>query len=114
MSKSTNGFLAFVTGALIGSMVSILYAPRSGEETRHLLRENSKDIKEKTMKSIQEIQDAAQKSIEEMQDFADAMNKEARQRMEKIRNEMQKISEEGFENLEEQTEDEEILEPEAA
>ena len=79
MSKNS-GFLAFFTGGLIGATVALLYAPRSGEETRQLLVQNSQEIKDKAMKSIQEVQDSALVAIEEAQARIEALNKETRER----------------------------------
>jgi gas vesicle protein len=39
-------FLAgFLTGALVGAVVALLFAPRSGEETRRLLQERGIELK---------------------------------------------------------------------
>ena len=37
MSKSSKTFLAFMTGATVGSVLGILYAPDKGENTRNKL-----------------------------------------------------------------------------
>lgn len=37
MSKSSRTFLAFITGAAVGGILGILYAPDSGENTRNKL-----------------------------------------------------------------------------
>ncbi len=43
--NKTAAFLSgFLWGALTGFVVGILYAPRSGDETREVLKENSKEL----------------------------------------------------------------------
>jgi len=84
MSKKS-GLFVFLAGALIGSTASLLYAPRSGEETRKLLAENSQEIKDKVVNSIQEAQDSALTAIEESKAGIEALNKEAKERFAKLR-----------------------------
>lgn len=80
MSKKT-GIFALIAGGLIGAGVALLYAPRSGEDTRQLLVENSQDIKDKALKSIQEVQESALIAIEESRARLEALNLETRKRL---------------------------------
>ncbi len=45
---------AFVVGALAGAGVALLYAPRSGKETRQLLADRVKKLKGKAKEGIEE------------------------------------------------------------
>lgn len=51
MSDSNNGsavtgmFAAFAVGALLGAGLAILYAPRSGKETREMMGQKAHDLK---------------------------------------------------------------------
>ena len=83
MSKKS-GFFTFLAGGLIGAAVAILYAPRSGEETRQILTSNSQEIKEKAVKSIQEVQDSALIAIEEAQMRFETLNQETKERFVKL------------------------------
>lgn len=85
MSKKS-GFFAFIFGGLIGAAAALLYAPRSGEETRQLLVENSQEIKDKALKSIQEVQESALKTIEDAQTRMETLNMEARERIARLQN----------------------------
>ena len=78
--RKKSGFL-FIAGGLIGAAVTLLYAPRSGEETRQLLVENSQEIKDKALKSIQEVQDLALDSIEDTRARLEILNQETRERL---------------------------------
>jgi gas vesicle protein len=61
------GFSTFLLGAALGAGVALLYAPRSGEETRNMLRQRSI-----------EMRDTATAKLEEAQYKADTLNKQAR------------------------------------
>lgn len=60
---STNTFKAYLTGFTIGGLiattVTLLYAPRTGEETRDYLRNRSEEAQEKTRQFLQETQQRA-------------------------------------------------------
>ena len=45
---------AFVVGALAGAGISLLYAPRSGKETRELLAEKARRLQGKARESLEE------------------------------------------------------------
>ena len=42
-SDTTNRLAWFLTGAIIGATVAILYAPKSGRDTRQYLQDKSRD-----------------------------------------------------------------------
>ncbi|MBI3849325.1 MAG: YtxH domain-containing protein [Verrucomicrobia bacterium] len=47
-SSQVRGFLtAFAVGALMGAGMALLYAPRSGKETRDLLAQRTRELKNK-------------------------------------------------------------------
>ena len=88
---STGKFLAgFVVGGAIGAIAGILLAPQSGEETRDLLCDASKDAVRKTDKTVKDIQDKADSVVTEMQQKGDEI-------MEKIQNLINKQKEESEE-----------------
>ena len=69
---STGKFLAgFVVGGAIGAIAGILLAPQSGEETRDLLTDASKDVAKKTDKTVKEIQDKADTVVSDLQKRSD-------------------------------------------
>ena len=55
--SSTGFFSGLILGALIGGDVALLYAPRSGTETRQLVKEKTLDIKEKATKAAAPLWD---------------------------------------------------------
>lgn len=65
-------FLAgFVIGGTLGAVAGILLAPQSGEETRELLSDTSKDIVQKTDRTVKEIQEKADYVVSDLQKKGD-------------------------------------------
>lgn len=60
---STSTVKAYLTGFTIGGLlattVTLLYAPRSGEETRTMLRDRSEEAQEKTRQFLADSQQRA-------------------------------------------------------
>lgn len=69
---SAGRFLAgFIVGGALGAIAGILLAPQSGEETRELLSDASKDVVKKTDKTVKDIQDRADTVVSELQQKGD-------------------------------------------
>jgi gas vesicle protein len=68
MSQKTMKFGAFMTGALfgglVGAAVAMLYAPRSGEETRTIIKDKSTELKDKAVERGDELRHQAQEAAE--------------------------------------------------
>jgi gas vesicle protein len=90
-------FLGFVLGGLTGAAVALLFAPRSGDETRKLLVDRSQMMKEDALDSIQEAQEVAIDRINEAQVHFDTKTKELLSRLQSIG---KNISEEDIDALE--------------
>lgn len=70
--SSAGKFLAgAIIGGAIGAIAGILLAPQSGEETRELLNDASKDVAKKTDKTVREIQDKADVVVSDLQKKGD-------------------------------------------
>lgn len=102
MSKQSNssGFWAFVMGGLIGAVAGILYAPRSGKETRELLVSEGEELKVKTATTLQKAQESALESFKETQRRAEELNQEARERIAQLQKIAQDMAAEQKESLE--------------
>ena len=69
---SAGRFLAgFIVGGALGAIAGILLAPQSGEETRELLNDASKDLAKKTDKTVRDIQDKADTAVSDLQQKGD-------------------------------------------
>ena len=66
-SSPVGGYLAaFAIGALVGAGVAILYAPRSGKETRDLIARRTRELKEKAAETVQDARDMVRGKREEV------------------------------------------------
>jgi gas vesicle protein len=72
-SKTGSTFTAFLVGGLIGGAIALLYAPRSGQETRDILLEEGQTRADQAMQSLR----SAQARME-------AMNQETRERLQQL------------------------------
>ena len=80
MSDERNGgasgiLLSFILGGLTGAALAILFAPRSGKETREILgeriregRERGRQIRDKVVARSREMLDDAQDFVEEQRE----------------------------------------------
>ena len=69
---SAGKFLAgFVVGGALGALAGILLAPQSGEETREILSDASKDVAKKTDKTVKDIQEKADAVVSDLQQKSD-------------------------------------------
>lgn len=82
--NNKNSYLGFLLGGIIGAAIGMLYAPRSGDETRQMLADNSQEMKDKAMKSVQEAQETTMASIREAQMKLEALNEEVMTRVNKL------------------------------
>jgi gas vesicle protein len=56
--------ISFLTGTVIGAGIALLVAPRTGEETREILKGYGYDLKEKGSKIPTHIKDSAEHAID--------------------------------------------------
>lgn len=79
-------FLAgFLTGALVGAVAALLFAPRSGEETRRLLQEQGIALKTHVEQVASEARSHAEAALIEARRRAEEAAAEARRRAGELR-----------------------------
>jgi gas vesicle protein len=61
-------FIGFLIGAIAGVAVGFLYAPKSGKETRALLREKVGEIKDKAGEMTEKARDVASEAGRRVRD----------------------------------------------
>lgn len=60
-SNSVGGYLAaFAIGALVGTAVALMYAPRSGNETRDLLAKKGRELKDQASEALDDAKEFVQ------------------------------------------------------
>ena len=58
--------LAFFTGFMAGAVISLLYAPSSGKETRQKIRDTSIDAKNRTVEFANQASESARQGVQAM------------------------------------------------
>ena len=77
MSEQDSGFsagtilLSFFFGGLIGAGVALLTAPKTGEETRRMIKELAEEVKEKAEDYIDQAKGTATAYVEKGKDFVE-------------------------------------------
>ena len=56
-NEKTNGILGFLAGAAVGAALGVLFAPRSGRETRERIRNKAGEAKDELDELIERAQD---------------------------------------------------------
>jgi gas vesicle protein len=75
MNQQDSGFstgnvlLSFFIGGLIGAGVALLIAPKTGEETRRMIKELTEDAKEKAEDYVGQVKSKATTYVEKGKDF---------------------------------------------
>jgi gas vesicle protein len=60
-SSRVGGYLAaFAIGALVGTAAALLYAPRSGKETREMIAKKGRDLKGRASDALEDATDFIQ------------------------------------------------------
>lgn len=77
MGKKRRGFGGFLFGALVGAGIGVLFAPKSGKETRAELKEKFDDLVKKVKElDKEEVKEAFLKKIEEIKKGFQELDKE--------------------------------------
>ena len=113
-------FVGFLAGAVAGAIATVLYAPNSGEETRHTLKGKTEEILGKANVSVDDAYKQAETAAREARDRFEMLANTTRQRAEDLTRRGQVILEEHIGNFKkaaeapEEKEAEEILMPDEA
>lgn len=76
--------VGFIVGGLTGAVVSLLFAPQSGEETRALIRDKSIELRDKAAETAEEALARAEAAAAEARTRAEELAKVARTRAEEL------------------------------
>jgi gas vesicle protein len=81
--------VGFVIGGLTGAVVSLLFAPQSGEETRALIKDKSIELRDRAAHTAEEALARAESAAAEAKQRADEYAKIAKERASEIAHEVQ-------------------------
>jgi len=76
--------VGFIVGGLTGAVVSLLFAPQSGEETRALIKDKSIELRDKASVTAEQALQKAEAAATEARARADELARELRARGETI------------------------------
>jgi gas vesicle protein len=76
--------VGFIVGGLTGAVVSLLFAPQSGEETRALIKDKSIELRDKASVTAEQALAKAEAAAAEARARADELGKELRARGETV------------------------------
>lgn len=86
MERRDSGFISFLLGLLVGVVFGLLYAPRSGKETREI-------IKKAVDEYIEEGKKIYQEKSKEIHEAVETSKKTAKERLEEIKEKAERLSE---------------------
>ena len=89
--------VGFVVGGLTGAVVSLLFAPQSGEETRALIKDKSIELRDKAQVTAEEALARAEAMAADARKRAEELTHEARARAEQLAAEVRERSKGAFE-----------------
>lgn len=84
MSKNSNSFLAFLTGAAAGAILGILYAPDKGENTRDRLSYQLDKYSKKLDELVKEFIEGKELSGNEARTEGDKIVSDAKEKAERL------------------------------
>ena len=95
-SENHDSFLrGFLFGGVIGAVLALLYAPKSGKETREDIKRRSRELLEEMDEQLADVRTQAAKILDEGKKEAEKLRAEAEKRLEEARKRAEKIIDEG-------------------
>lgn len=76
--------VGFIVGGLTGAVVSLLFAPQSGEETRALIKDKSIELRDKASVTAEEALAKAEAAAAQARARADELAKQLKERGETV------------------------------
>ena len=93
--------VGFIVGGLTGAVVSLLFAPQSGEETRALIKDKSIELRDKAQVSAEEAIARAEAAAAEARARADDLARQLRERSKEVYTDVRDRSQAAIEDVRE-------------
>jgi gas vesicle protein len=90
MSKRGDFVSGLIVGGLLGAVIGILYAPKSGKETREDIARKADEILAKAKEKVEEVEGLAERGKESFQDGKTRLKKAIEAGVEAFREEKSK------------------------
>ncbi len=75
-SKELAGFgIGLVTGVIIGGVIALLYAPKSGNETREMLKSKAKETRDTAVEIADHVKDLATETVDKAREGASEVSR---------------------------------------
>ena len=95
----------FLVGGVIGAATALLFAPRSGEETRSQIRDKAVELRDRTTETVNEKVSQARSRADEIKDVVSEKAEELKQRGKHVVSQqldrVSQVAEEGKKKVEE-------------
>jgi len=101
-NNSMDFFKGLFIGGAVGAAIALLYAPKSGKETREDLSQKADEVYDKLKAEYDRSVDNAQKSIQAAQKRLDELGKLATKKADEISGSVSDLVEKGKENIDDQ------------
>jgi gas vesicle protein len=84
--SNSNAIWAFFAGSLLGAVIALLFAPRSGRETRQFLVDESQKIKDTAIESIKDVRSSAESALKDAQTRLGLLAQETKDYVDRLKN----------------------------
>lgn len=89
MSNSTSRFFeGLLLGGILGAIVGVLFAPKSGREMRKHLVDSSDEIYKNASTNISDMKDRTEQALQDFQSKSDTVLKQATRQFEETRDQL--------------------------
>lgn len=82
--SGTSAFLSFLLGGLTGAALALLYAPRTGRETREMLNEKVREGAERGREVKEQVRIKGRAVLDDAADYVDRQREAVEQRKERL------------------------------
>ena len=91
--------IGFIVGGLTGAAVSLIFAPQSGEETRHYIQDKAIELRDLTSESVEEARLKAEKAWDVAKEKTEEWSQLAKEKADELKTMGEQTISEGKEKI---------------